>query len=706
MSKKTKAQIEKELKEKYMREREALKEEQEDAEVTGAGIEEQEEAIIAQSREFKLFEREKEVGGEWFEKLAKWSRTTGIKFSVDRKTKADIENKLSLVGIDVKAEDIYTLGILSVMLFFVIGMIAFIIVGPAGLVVSIGGFGIFMYLRAYPDRLLDIRRAKASSELILSVLYMVIFMRTTSNLEAAVKFVGDNLETALGNDFKKLLWDVQSRRYASMKEALDAYVVNWKESSPIFVDAIHLVEASLYQGSEDARIKMLNKALELSLEGTFEQMVRYANALRTPINMLYMMGIMLPVLGLVMFPIMGAFLSDIVNPVVLIILYNVILPVAVYAFAAYSLAKRPAGFPIPDIDIHPDVPPPGKFYMGTGRFRRAYSAWIPALIIGIVLIAPMFIYIPLYASFKPQEQDIYATLLIVAAPAVALIVYGRLISTSRMKIRKELQEIEREFADATFQLGNRIGEGYPLEIALTKVAAVMGKSATATLFGEIAKNINDLGMDVESAIFDPKLGAIRFYPSAIVKSILKVAIMGSKKSLDVAAVSLVNMSSYLRDIHRIDEKVQDILSETLSSMKFQSSFLAPVISGLVVGLTAMILIILDILGEQVISMMAEDEGGAFGIGAGTWILGIFQVSEAIPLFIFQPVVGIYVFEIVVLLSSIDADIELGGDPLFKFDLFSKMLPIALVIYSVVCFAVTTVFVGIARVAVEAGMVFG
>ncbi len=693
MPKKTRAQIEKELREKYF---ESAKKREEE-EIVGAGI---------KTREFKIFEK-KEAGGEWFEKLVKWSRGFGIKFALDRKTKEELEVKLRLLGLDVEPEDIYSLGILSIMLFLVIGVFAFLFVGPGGLLISIAGFGAFLYLKSYPDRLLEIRRAKASSELILSILYMVIFMRTTSNLEAAVKFVADNLETALGNDFKKLLWDVQSRKYASMKEALDNYVVGWKDTAPIFVDAIHLIEASLYQGSEEARIKMLDKALELSLEGTFEQMVRYANALRTPINLLYMMGIMLPVLGLVMFPIMGAFLSDIINPAALIVLYDVILPIGVYVFAKYSLAKRPAGFPIPDISMHPDVPPPGKFFVGKGKYRRAYSAWIPAAIVGFLLLLPMFFYLPMYASVKPQEQDIYATLLIVASPAAAIIVYGRLLAASRMKIRKELQEIEREFADATFQLGNRISEGYPLEIALTKVANVMGESATARLFREISKNIHDLGMDVESAIFDPKLGAIRFYPSAIVKSILKVAIMSSKKSLDVAAVSLVNMSNYLRDLHRIDEKVQDILSETLSSMKFQSSFLAPVISGLVVGLTAMILIILDILGEQVTSMLTQEgTQGLGGLGAGTWILGIFQVSKAIPLFIFQPVVGIYVVEIVILLSLIDGDIELGGDPLFKFDLLSKQLPIALAIYAIVTFAVTTIFTGIARVAVQAGLVFG
>lgn len=660
--------------------------------------------MIGKSAEYQLFEQEKLREGEWFEKACNFIKGIGLSVTLAETDKKKLQDQIDVLGINVRPEDVYGLGMMSLLGFAVLGIILFIPLGLPGLLVSLVGFLSFMYLKDYPSRLIQVRQAKASSELILAVLYMVIFMRTTSNLEAAVKFVADNLDTSLSNDFKKLLWDVSARKYAGIKEALDDFVDKWKEYSPVFVDAIHLIEASLYQGSDEARVNMLNKSLDLTLEGTFESMTRYANALRMPINMLYMMGIMLPTLMLVMFPIMGSFLSDVVNPGMLTFLYDVALPIGVLMFAQYSLAKRPAGFPVPDINKHPTVPRDGMFNFKYANKVEQYPAWIPAVIAALLIILPVPFYIANSVSPTPQENDVYVTLLIPIAPAAGILIYARLLTKDRIKIRTQISNIEREFAEATFQLGNRLSEGYPLEIALTKVSTVMKGTETASFFQRISKNITELGLDVKEALFGKEHGALQYYPSAIVKSVMRVAVMSAKKSMEVAATSLINMSNYLRDLHRIDEKVQDILNETLSSMKFQASFLAPVISGLVVGLTAMILIILDILGQQVAALSTGEGGMSFGGGA--WVLGIFQVSEAIPLWVFQPVVGIYVIEMIVLLMVIDAQVELGGDKLFTLKLLGSMIPIGMIIYIITTFAVTTVFTGIARVAVTAGVAFG
>ncbi len=657
---------------------------------------------VSKSSDYLQF-KSKGVSAGWFESGCRFARKLGLNVSISSDERKALIKDIELSGLNVKPEDVYSFGLLAILSSSIIGVLLLLIIGLPGLLFSLVGFGVFYYLRNYPHRLVEVKQARASSELILAVLYMVIYMRSTSNLENAVKFVADNLETSLSDDFKKMLWDVSAKKYASMKEALDNYVDKWRDYSPVFVDAIHLIEGSLFQSNEDSRIHMLNKALELTLEGTYESMTHYANALRTPINMLYMLGIMLPVLGLVMFPIMGAFMSDIVNPVGLTVLYDFLLPVSVYLYAAYSLAKRPAGFPVPNIEGRPGIPPEGKFALKYDKRTIYYSALIPSLIVFVLLLLPAPLYIAGFTDVHPKDSDVYATLFIPLAPAVAVIVYAKLITKDRLKVREKIALIESEFAEAAFQLGNRLSEGYPLEIALLKVASTLKGTETARFFKRISKNIRELGMDVESAVFDRKRGALKYYPSAIIKSVMRVAIMGAKKSLDVAAISLVNMSSYLRDVHRIDEKVKDILSETLSSMKFQASFLAPVISGLVVGLTAMILIILDILGLQVSQLSANDVGG---FGGGTWVLGIFEVSKSIPLYAFQPIVGIYVFEIILLLSIIDAKIELGGDKLFSLKLIGSMMPIGFTVYVVTTFAVTIIFTGIARLAVTAGVAFG
>ena len=89
--------------------------------------------------------------------------------------------------------------------------------------------GDFFYLRNYPKRLLRIRRSKVGTEMILAVLYIVIYMKNISNLEAAIKFAAENLEGPLPNDFAKLLWDVSVKNYTDIIDALSNYLEQWKD---------------------------------------------------------------------------------------------------------------------------------------------------------------------------------------------------------------------------------------------------------------------------------------------------------------------------------------------------------------------------------------------------------------------------------------------------------------------------------------------
>jgi len=79
------------------------------------------------------------------------------------------------------------------------------------------------------------------------------------------------------------------------------------------------------------------------------------------------------------------------------------------------------------------------------------------------------------------------------------------------------QKLEQEFAGALFQLGNRIGDGLPVEIAFSKVADVMNGTVSGKFFELVSINITKLGMSVEEAIFDKKRGALVYYPSSLMK---------------------------------------------------------------------------------------------------------------------------------------------------------------------------------------------
>jgi hypothetical protein len=158
------------------------------------------------------------------------------------------------------------------------------------------------------------------------------------------------------------------------------------------------------------------------------------------------------------------------------------------------------------------------------------------------------------------------------------------------------------------------------------------------------------------------------------------------------------------NVHNIEEKIRDVLSETLSTLKFQSSFIAPLISGIIVGLTSMILIILSTLGEKIAATTsAAGAGGEFGGGAaGLSAFGFFELSNSIPLPVFQLIVGIYLIEIVIISTLLASKIENGDDKIQELDSIGKDLIIAIVIYFVIALGVTIAFAGLAKIAVALG----
>ena len=71
-----------------------------------------------------------------------------------------------------------------------------------------------------------------------------------------------------------------------------------------------------------------------------------------------------------------------------------------------------------------------------------------------------------------------------------------------IKERDKTKQLEREFNNSLFQLGNRIGNGVPPELVFGKVAESSKGLMTESFFRKINYNIRQLGMGVEKAIFD------------------------------------------------------------------------------------------------------------------------------------------------------------------------------------------------------------
>ena len=531
-------------------------------------------------------------------------------------------------------------------------------------------------------------RLEASNQMVLCILYIVMYMRHTSNLEHAIKFASEHIGNPLALDLRKVYWNVQVEKYSTIKESLDKYLDKWRKWNLEFVEAFHLVEASLYEANEIRRVSLLEKSLSVILNGTYEKMLHYAHDLKTPITMLHMLGVILPILGLVIFPLLGSFMQGAIRWWHLAILYNIILPVAVLFIGNNLLQKRPTGYGSGGNVIE---------IKGSGAANLGVFLGIIILIIGFLpliihAVDPGFeleFFGGNFLDFKDEEGPygvgaLLFSLLIPLGLAVGPGIYYKVKTKELIKIRQETDKLEREFSGAIFQLGNRVGEGIPTEIAFEKVANSMRGSPSGDFFRIVNDNLRNMGMGIKEAIFNEQRGAILYYPSGLIESSMKILIESAKKGPRIVAKSLVTISRYIDKIRQVNERLIDLLSDIISSMKSQIKFLTPMIAGIVVGVASMVVAIINKLSEQFASLSAgEIPGEAAGFGGLGTLGAILDIKDVIPSFYFQLVVGVYVVEIIVILTILSSGIERGIDKLTIKNELGKNLIYGTVLYFVI-----------------------
>ena len=228
-----------------------------------------------------------------------------------------------------------------------------------------------------------------------------------------------------------------------------------------------------------------------------------------------------------------------------------------------------------------------------------------------------------------------------------------------------------------------MGDGQPAEIAIPKVAQIMKDSKSGEFFFKITTNMQKLGLGLKDAIFDKKVGAILSFPSKTIESSMKILVESAEKGPKIAAQALGNIARYMKEIHRVNERLKDLLADIISSMKQQISFLAPVISSIVVGITSMITFILGKLGAQTTRLAAQSgSAGQFDF---------LSIGTGIPTYYFQGVVGLYVVQLVIILTIMASAIENGQDTLGERQMLGQNLVRTTLLYCTISFCTIMLF---------------
>ncbi len=662
--------------------------------------------INISSREYRLYRSKSETRLNWYEQLAKFAVGI-INVSFDKKTTDDINAAIDFTGLRIKPNAPTSLFLLSIILFSFLGGFLFalrIIPTAYGMIASvILGLAVGYFLMMYPKSHMKTLRIQASSQVVLAILYMVVSMRISPNVERALRFTSSNISGMLAWDMRRLLWDIEMGKYYSANEALANYIVKWKPENEEFSEALRMIVDSQSQIQEKAE-KTLDEALRVVLEGTRDRMKHYAQDLQMPVTMIHMMGIVLPILGSVMAPMAAIFLSDMITPWHFLAGYDILLPILLVWFINNTLSKRPVTFSKIDVSQHPSLPPPGSFMIRSGKKKIIIPAFPIALLVGaLILIMPVlyfaensqYLIVPMVddgsGNMVPSEiQDpapdttLLMSILITVGAGASLSIYFLLSNLQRSRVEATVYKMESEFELALFQLGNRISGGTPLEIAVEKAAVDVKDMEISNLFQIVLRNMRNFGMTFENALMNPQSGALRFYPSRLIQNVMRTITDTARKGVQFASESMLTVSKYLKSVRETQEYMRTLLSETTSSMQFQAYGMAPLVSGLIVAMSSVIIQIIGFLGTRLNEFGLQD---SFGIDPSS-ILGS---SSAVTPAMFQLIMGTYLIEVIIILAMFVTKVNRGDDKSSQWLLAGKMIFIAVIIYSMVAIGSSMMF---------------
>ncbi len=557
---------------------------------------------------------------------------------------------------------------------------------------------------------------RSSGEMILSILYMVVYMRSSPNLEGAVRFAALNLDGPIAKDLRGVLWEVEIGNYSSVDAALEEYTRVWKDYNDDFLQSLQLLKAAMNEPNDSRRESMLQDSIDTILEGTREKMKHYAQSLKTPVMILNALGAMLPVMAMIMLPLITVFLGGVVTPLHLVIMFNVMLPIVLYWLMQRLLTSRPPT--TSSTPVNEDVLPP------RGRYRIEIlekQLDIPTWPIGVFI----FLFFGLYGflgywSF-PHMYPVADPSQLGNVPAIfgsanslspipmlmrsVSITFGlgigigvsKMLGNKKRKLaEEEIEKIEQQFPDALFQLGNKISGGTPVEVALEKAAESTSEMEISQLFRKASSNVRQVGMTFEQAIFDPNYGAIQNFPSRMIHTVMKAVVESSEKGTEMAAVAMLTISRYMQNIHQTQERLNDLLEETTSSIELLAYLLAPVVSGVAVGMSQTIITAMFELSStfQESGTQLPQSGAAGGTGASSLggILG--GLDNAIPPELLQLVVGVYLIQLLYILGTFYMKITKGENQTYKHLFIGKVLISGMFFYTLVLVAVSLMFGGL------------
>ncbi|RIB35150.1 MAG: hypothetical protein BXU00_03045 [Candidatus Nanoclepta minutus] len=604
----------------------------------------------------------------------------------------------------LKPKDIFSAGI-NLFLISLIFSISFyyalsITNSGAGLEIFYGlfitGLTLSIYLLAYPFLYKKIVKITVISESVWVLAYLTIYLRENPNLENAMLFTVLNLDGYISSDFFDILYDLETKRFSSLEEAIYHYSARWKEWYPDFVYLMSLLLNVKHIQSMDRIYSYLDKIQGWYYRLAERRLKEYVSFLKPKVIIVSTFLILLPIIGMTLLPIISIFLPESAKFTLIFYVYDVLLPIISFLIISDIISEVPFSISSPYSTIKMEE----NKSIGIGGLKIPIFplAFLLALFISLPSILHIsnviynyylfYQYSDILLSLVKQESNfgnMMITYLMIFGIGIFVGLYFYLRSFRKIGIIRKIERIEKELPMLISMIENSSYSGVPLEKSLFDITgdykSINPKGYLAEFLEKTINNIYRFKTTIRDAIFNEKFGSIRDYPSLLLRETMNFIVSSAEKSVSSLSFVVERIYMQIDSLLSLKEELNIELSDPVSTIKVVSYILVPILGGIVMISQKFLFSAIVFMGEQIKNL--------FSFSPYTYNFFDFftqqliDINATIPPTIFIIPVGIYLIELLIISSFFLSGLVSGFNKIVRDYEIGKAVLISIMILTVI-----------------------
>jgi hypothetical protein len=403
---------------------------------------------------------------------------------------------------------------------------------------------------------------------------------------------------------------------------LDPFATAIADEQPRLARAVREVAAATGAPAAE-RDRRLDRATTTAIEGVRDRAATAAASLRGPVTATYAFGVLLPLALVGVLPAVataGVPGDSLLAAVVLV--YDLLLPAALFVAAAWILGSRPVAFPLETVPAthpaKPDRPWRALLLGGAAAFLAG----------GIVLLAP----VPGWTAPVAVGGAATLALAVRCRPAVA--------------VRRRTAAMERSIPSALVAVGREVSADIAVERAIAEAGESLG-APVGPAFESAAERGRRLGCGIEPAFLGTG-GPLTDLPSPrcerAVATLARAARVGAP-----AGDMLVETGDHLADLRRVTARTRRETARLTATLANTAVVFGPLVGGVTVAMAAGTTGQAGVAGGP--GPATVPPAGAAGTGLGT----------ALPVAELGVAVGCYVLLLAAVLTALATGLRYGPD---------------------------------------------